>query len=52
MPPDRALIDSIPPFFIRHCLDDNQPTETIYDSIGRVEFTIDAIGNLTQEHLR
>ncbi|MEM7790880.1 MAG: RHS repeat-associated core domain-containing protein [Verrucomicrobiota bacterium] len=29
-------------------LQDNPATETIYDSIGRVEFTIDPVGNLTQ----
>ncbi len=29
-------------------LADNPTEETLYDSLGRVEFTIDAVGNLTQ----
>jgi len=48
MPPDPALLDSSSAILNSPLLDDNPTTETIYDSIGRVEFTIDAIGNLTQ----
>ena len=48
MPADPSMLNSS--FLILNSteLADNPSTSSVYDSIGRVEFTIDALGNIAQ----